>query len=75
MASKTPDPGLRMAGKRGQKGKLLQLFRSTEYLLHSTWGVKNQTSCEVKIVSTERKASNFQNAFIDKKGYKMESLV
>lgn len=39
------------------------------------WGIKNQISCEVKNVSTERKASSFQNVFIDKKGYKMESIV
>lgn len=41
----------------------------------SPWGVKSQTFCEVNNVSTERKVSNFQNAFKDKKGYKMESMV
>lgn len=74
-ASKTPDPGLRMAGRGGQWRKFLHLFWSTEYLLHSTQGVKNQSSCEVKNVSTERKVNNFQNAFIDRKRYKMESIV
>lgn len=57
--SKPQEPGGEDGWGIAQWRVPLQLFWSNGQLLHSTWGVKNQTSCQYKIHLQKEKTSNF----------------